>query len=112
MDWLVINMIPIKYNGHITYSTFDDYCKKYLVSKIYKLLPLREENKDWVTYLGNLNCELVGANEIFLTSEHFLSLINKLEGLSSVTKHEEYRAIIFDCIRMSETLPSKFKVIE
>jgi len=107
MDWLVVKMIPIKYNCQINYTTFNDYCKKYLIGKIYKILPLQEENKDWNTYLHNLNCELVGANEIFLNNYPFLSLVNKLEGLHSVTKYEEFRSIILDCIQMAKNLPEK-----
>lgn len=103
-------MIPIKYNGHVNYTTFDEYCNKYLVSKIFKIMPLKQEGKDWITYLRNLNCELVGGSEIFLQSEHFLALINKLEGLHSVTKHDEFRSIIFDCIRMAKSLPSKMVI--
>ena len=110
MDWLVDDVIPIKYNSQVSYNTFEDYCNKYLVSKVYKVLPLRDEGKDWTTYLSNLNCELVGASEIFLQNEHFLSLINKLEGLHSVTKHEEFRSIIFDCIRMVKSLPNKMVI--
>ena len=101
-------MIKIKYQGELQCTTLDDYCKKYLVSKIFKLLPLKEENRDWDSYLINLNCELVGASEILLKNIHFLSLMNKLEGLRSITKHEEYRAIVFDCIRMAEKLPDNF----
>jgi hypothetical protein len=103
-------MIPIKYNGQVNYTTFEDYCNKHLVSKVYKILPLRDEGKDWTTYLMNLNCELVGASEIFLHCEHFLALINKLEGLHSVTKHEEFRSIIFDVIRMVKALPNKMVI--
>lgn len=110
MDWLVVNMIPIKYNGQVNHATFEDYCNKYLVSKVYKILPLRDEGKDWTTYLSNLNCELVGASEIFLQHEHFLALINKLEGLHSVTKNEEFRSIIFDIIRMVKALPNKMVI--
>jgi hypothetical protein len=100
-------MINAKYNSQITEESLQNYCDPYLVARIYKILPLKEEEKDWRTYVENLNQELLGADEIFLNNAHFISIVHKLESLLLVNSHKDYRRLIFECISVAKTIPSK-----
>jgi hypothetical protein len=98
-------MINSKYNGKIQNESFQSYCEQYLVNRIYKLLPLKEEKLDWRQYLYNLNHELLGAEEIYLNNSHFLSLVHKLESLFLIDSYEDYRRMIFECITVAKKIP-------
>lgn len=91
--------LKIKYDGEIKEIALDDFFNKYLVSRIFKLLPLREHDLDWLNYLESLNQELVGANEIFLENVKFIALVNKLEGLR-FQDFKHYRKNVFECITL------------
>jgi hypothetical protein len=100
-------MIRVKYDGQLPDESILNYCNPYLVSRIYKLLPLKEEKLDWKQYLQNLNLELLGAEEIYLKNTHFLSLVHKLESLNLLDSHEDYRRMIFECISIAKSIPTK-----
>lgn len=96
--------IQIKYGGKIRKTTLYEYCYKYLTGRIYKLLPLKEQNDFWEVYLESLCLELVGANELLLNKVSFLSLVNKLQSLKFVEEHGAFKRIIFDCIHSSKKI--------
>jgi hypothetical protein len=100
-------MIKVKYDNQLPEESIQSYCNPYLVSRIYKLLPLKEEKLDWQQYLYNLNLELLGAEEIYLRNTHFLSLVHKLESLNLLDSHDEFRRMIFECISVAKTIPNK-----
>jgi hypothetical protein len=100
-------MINVKYDIQLPNESVKNYCNPYLVSRIYKLLPLKEESLDWHQYLHNLNLELLGAEEIYLKNSHFLSLVHKLESLYLIDSHDDYRRMIFECISVAKTIPTK-----
>jgi len=100
-------MINVKYDNQLPDESVKNYCDPYLVSRIYKLLPLYEESLDWKQYLYNLNLELLGAEEIYLNNTHFLSLVHKLESLFLLDSHEEHRRMIFECISVAKSIPTK-----
>ena len=100
-------MIKVKYDNQLPEESIQSYCNPYLVSRIYKLLPLKEEKSDWQQYLHNLNLELLGAEEIYLRNTHFLSLVHKLESLNLLDSHDEFRRMIFECISVAKTIPNK-----
>jgi hypothetical protein len=100
-------MINMKYDGQLPDGSLNSYCEKYLVNRIYKLLPLKEERLDWQRYLYNLNLELLGAEEVYLNNSHFLSLVHKLESLFLLDSHDDYRRMIFECISVAKTIPTK-----
>jgi hypothetical protein len=101
-----------KYNNQLPDESLQSYCEQYLVNRIYKLLPLKEQELDWQQYLYNLNFELLGAEEIYLRNTHFLSLVHKLESLFLLDSHEEYRRMIFECISVAKSIPIKMIVKE
>lgn len=71
-----------------------------MLSKIYKLLPMREEGKDWIKPLETIVVELVGMSSLFPDQETLLSLVCKLQGML-VQKDDSdfflFRRVIFEC---------------
>ncbi|MCX8031768.1 MAG: hypothetical protein N3A59_09390, partial [Thermodesulfovibrionales bacterium] len=51
-----------------------------LKNKIYKLLPLREEQAEWQKYLNGLLVELSGVNNILMNRVLLITIMGKLEG--------------------------------
>lgn len=70
-----------------------------LGNQIFKLLPMREEDKDWKKPLETLIIELLGMGNLFSDQKEILSLVSKLEGLkdSSDIDFFLYRRTIFEC---------------
>ena len=53
-----------------------------LTNQLWKLIPMRENNEDWLNHLNYLIVELAGLNELCSTTdEKFLILLSKLKGL-------------------------------
>lgn len=78
--------------------TLEEYKGK-LVGKIYKLLPLREEKKDWQSYLDGLLIELIGAKDLFGDSYELGIVLANLNGLRITnTAFHLYRKIVLDSI--------------
>lgn len=73
-------------------------------NKIYKLLPLREENLEWDKYLYSLQIELTGFNELFSNKYDLISIISKLEGLHDLDNFVLYRRTIFECLNSIDDL--------
>ena len=73
-----------------------------LTNQIYKLLPLREENGDWVKPLETIMEELAGMDRLFLDQQPSLYKLScKLEGLFTLTQKDDfmtYRGVIFECL--------------
>ena len=93
--------VVTKYHGEID---FDIY-RAYTVKNIYKILPLKEEEKDWQKYLEGLLIELNGM-DMLLTEVNLMSVIAKLQGLMTVTEHSVFRKVIFDCIDLIKKIPA------
>lgn len=73
-----------------------------LINQIYKLLPQREEEKDWKTPLSTIIEELLGMIDL-LDQEKLFSLLCKLQGLNHLEQEEDfplYRRIIFECLTL------------
>ena len=78
--------------------TLEEYKRK-LVGKIYRLLPLREEKKDWQSYLDGLLIELIGAKDLFADSYELGIVLANLNGLRITnTAFHLYRKIVLDSI--------------
>ncbi len=66
--------------------------------QIFKLLPFREEGKDWRKPLDTLIVELLGMASLFSDRRDLLTLVAKLEGLKeSSPDFPLYRRTIFEC---------------
>jgi hypothetical protein len=105
-------MIQTKYNTSISTESIQNYCDPYLVNRIFKIMCLQEENKDWKTYVINLNHELLGADNIYLNNVNFLALVHKIESLLLIDNHEDFRRMIFESISIAKSIPKNIKIIK
>ena len=73
-----------------------------LTNQLWKLIPMRENEEDWLNHLNCLIVELAGLNELCSnTDEKFLVLLSKLKGLSTEnTIFQVYRKTVFECISL------------
>ena len=75
-----------------------------LTNQMWKLIPMREHEEDWLKQLDTVILEIAGLNEIFI-GPHFLQLLCKLEGLRvQETSFELYRKTVFECISLIQEL--------
>ena len=99
-----------KYNITFSNQTIEKELKK-IINQTYKLLPMREENKEWKKPLQTIIQELVGMKRLFYSwqEESFFVLICKLEGMFSLTQEKDfalYRRTIFECLSLLGELKS------
>ena len=78
-----------------------------LTNQLWKLIPMRENQEDWLIQLDTVIIELAGLQELSnnTADEKFLILLSKLEGL----KHKDnsfniYRKTVFECISLLREL--------
>ena len=73
-----------------------------LTNQLWKLIPMRENEEDWLNHLNYLIVELAGLNELCSnTDEKFLILLSKLKGLLiEDTAFQVYRKTVFECISL------------
>ena len=81
---------------------------KKIINQVYKLLPMREQGKDWEKPLQTLIEELAGMKRLITGhDELFFSLLCKMEGLFNLTDTKDmelYRRIIFECLGLLNSL--------
>lgn len=96
------------YGGMIDFELY----KEHTVKNIFKILPLREEGKEWEKYLRGLLVELNGFDAL-IEEAYFTALLAKLSGLLLIPDEEMplFRKTIFDSIDMLKKIkPSSEKV--
>ncbi len=73
-----------------------------LTNQLWKLIPMRENEEDWLAHLDYLIVELAGLNELCSnTDEKFLILLSKIKGLRiEDTTFQVYRKTVFECISL------------
>lgn len=101
----------LKYNINIQNNIISNRLQN-LINQTYKLLPSREEGLDWQKPLETILEELIGMKRLMEEkySEIFFPLLNKLEGLYSLTKEDDflcYRRTIFECLGLMNELKEK-----
>ena len=104
----------LKYNIEIDNATIL-YRLQNLINQIYKLLPIREEQGDWEKPLQTIIQELVGFQRLMKNncSIIFFTLLNKLEGLYSLTEEQDfscYRRTIFECLGLMNELQKEIEL--
>lgn len=71
-----------------------------LTNQLWKLIPMREHEEDWLKQLNTVILEIAGLNEIFKGSQ-FLQILSKLEGLKvTSTSFDLYRKTVFESISL------------
>ena len=72
-----------------------------LTNQIWKLIPMREHEENWIGQLDTVIIELVGLNEILYKDELFLILLSKLEGLKlEGVEFKLYRKTVFETMSL------------
>lgn len=81
---------------------------KRIINQVYKLLPLREEGKDWEKPLRTVIEQLAGMNRLIGNQDQLYFLILcKMEGLFSLSNDsdmQEYRRIILELLNLLNML--------
>ena len=81
---------------------------KRIINQVYKLLPMREERREWQKPLQTLIQELSGMKRLIIGQDDlFFLILCKLEGLFSLNKEEDmdiYRRSIFECLGLLNLL--------
>ena len=77
------------------------YNSKRLINQLWKLIPMKENNEDWLVQLDTVIIELSGLNEILYRNEKFLILLSKLEGLKNEQiEFKLYRKTVFETMSL------------
>lgn len=84
------------------------YSELYRVgNQIFKLLPLREEERDWQRPLDTVALEMLGMSSLFPGQRDLVALVCKLEGLKAggdSIDFYSYRRAIFECCSLVDRL--------
>lgn len=89
-----------KYGFNVNKNIIDTNINR-LTNQIWKLIPMRENNEDWLSQLNTVIIELSGLNEIFSFNGQFVILLSKLEGLKDETiEFLIYRKTVFEAITL------------
>lgn len=91
-----------------TNINLDDYLDK-LVGKIFKILPLLEENPtNAKKYLNSLTIELDGMTKYYSDDSYIISTLFSLQGIKTVTDYNVCRKTILDCLSNVNSLKKKY----
>lgn len=73
-----------------------------LTNQMWKLIPMRENEENWLAQLDTILLELTGLNGLSEnTSEQLLILLSKLQGLKEYeVEFQIYRKTVFECISL------------
>ena len=75
-----------------------------LTNQLWKLIPMREHEEDWLKQLDTVIIEIAGLNEIIIGPQ-LLQLLCKLEGLKTIeTNFELYRKTVFESISLLQEI--------
>lgn len=101
---LEVRKMQTKQGMQFSDKTEDKY-KKLLINMIYKLLPIREEGKDWEKYLDGCLAEIHGFHNIFEEIEELqlVRILSKLESLKEFTDENDfysYRKTVLECTNL------------
>lgn len=70
-----------------------------MTSQTFKLLPMREEEQEWIKPLETLSIELLGLSKIFPQNPSLFSAVCKMEGIKEMGEKMDfmtYRRTIFE----------------
>ena len=97
--------LTLKYGITISQEDFDITCQR-LTNQLWKLLPMRENEENWLRQFDTVINEIVGLNELTLNSRpQFLQLLSKLEGLrKQESTFEFYRKTVFEVINLTQEI--------
>ena len=73
-----------------------------LTNQLWKLIPMKENEENWLEQLNTVLVAIRGLSEIFASNDKFLILLSKLEGLkiSEDLEFSIYRKTVFESISL------------
>ena len=101
--------MKMKYDLEMDNKSIDNFFKR-IINQLYKLLPMREQGKDWEKPLETLIEQLCGMKRLMIhyQDDLFLTIICKMEGLFNLTNDIKdmslYRRTIFECLSLLNSL--------
>ena len=101
--------MKMKYDLEMDNKSIDNFFKR-IINQLYKLLPMREQGKDWEKPLETLIEQLCGMKRLMIHYQDnlFLTIICKMEGLFNLTDDTKdmslYRRTIFECLSLLNNL--------
>lgn len=96
--------VRTKYGMEFSEKAEKDY-RRLLINMIYKLLPIREEEKDWEKYLDSIIEEIGGFVGLFeqIDEISIIRILSKLEGLKIYQNEDDfynYRKTVLECTNL------------
>lgn len=102
-----MSFMVLKTGAQIQEQAFSNNIKR-IINQVYKLLPMREEGRDWQKPLITLIEQLSGMKRLITGQDDlFFLILCKMEGLFSLNKEKDmitYRRIIFECLGLLNSL--------
>lgn len=93
-------MVSTSYGFQIPADTMTSDVNR-LTNQLWKLIPMRENEENWLGQLETVIIELSGLNVILAKQNNFIVLLSKLEGLKTVeTEFNIYRKTVFEAISL------------
>lgn len=72
-----------------------------LTNQVWKLIPMKENNENWLLQLDSVILELVGLSNLLAEHNKYIVLLSKLEGLKNENiGFELYRKTVFESISL------------
>ena len=72
-----------------------------LTNQLWKLIPMRENQENWIGQLETVIIEISGLHAILNAQNNFIILLSKLEGLKAIeTEFDVYRKTVFEAISL------------
>jgi len=81
-------------------------------NQIFKLLPMREEGKNWIKPLETLTVEVIGWCSLLPDQKDLLALCAKLEGLKACGEDSDfkfYRRVIFEACSLVDKIKNELE---
>lgn len=100
-----------KYGFEINGKIIEQDLKR-LVNQTWKIIPMNENNEDWMKQLETIQNEIVGLHEIFSDEPNFLIILTKIEGLLLQDIEFSFlRKTIFEIIALLQELSYGIKQV-
>ena len=79
-----------------------------LTNQLWKLIPMRENDENWLGQLDTVIIEVAGLHEMIYIDERFVILLAKLEGLRRTEiGFMQYRKTVFEAISLLREIVKK-----
>ena len=97
-------MVDTKYNFQVENQTVQAIVNR-LTNQLWKLIPMKEHNENWLGQLETVIIEISGLNEVLIIDNNFITLLAKLEGLRlQDIEFKTYRKTVFEAISLLREL--------